>query len=128
MEYFEKIIFLLSTHLRQGCDQEYPQCYRVGGAKWLSGRVLDSRPRGRSFEPHWLHCAVSLSKNINPCLVLVQPRKTSLFITERLLMGRNELNQTNQTELENTLKFTFYISVCQSENFSSTRESSPGCM
>ena len=31
---------------------------------------------------------VSLSKNINPSLVLVQPSKTRPFITERLLMGR----------------------------------------
>ena len=39
---------------------------------------------------------MSLSKNINPSLVLVQPRKTSPFITERLLMGRKESNtQTN---------------------------------
>ena len=29
------------------------------GAQWLSGRVLDSRPRGRGFERH---CVVSLSK------------------------------------------------------------------
>ena len=65
------------------------------GAKWLSGRVLDSRPRCHGFEPHWRHCIVSLSKNINPSLVLVQPRKTSPFITERLLMGRKESNQTN---------------------------------
>ena len=39
---------------------------------------------------------VSLSKNINPSLVLVQPRKTRPFITERLLMGRKESNQTNK--------------------------------
>ena len=65
------------------------------GAQWLSGRVLDSRPKGRGFEPHRRHCIVSLSKNINPSLVLVQPRKTRPFITERLLMGRKELNQTN---------------------------------
>ena len=45
-----------------------------------SSRVLDSRPRGRGFEPHWRHCVVSLSKNINPRLVLVQPRKTRPFI------------------------------------------------
>ena len=39
------------------------------GAQWLSGRVLDSRPRGRDsrlrgrgFEPHQRHCIVSLSK------------------------------------------------------------------
>ena len=60
----------------------------------LSGRVLDWRPRARGFEPHWRHCVVSLSKNINPSLVLVQPRKTRPFINERLLMGRKESNQT----------------------------------
>ena len=31
-------------------------------AHGLSGRVLDSRQRGRGFEPHWRHCVVSLSK------------------------------------------------------------------
>ena len=65
-------------------------------AQWVSGRVLDSRPKGRGFEPHRRHCVVSLSKNINPSLVLVQPRKTRPFITERLLMGRKESNQTNK--------------------------------
>ena len=67
------------------------------GAQWLSGSVLDSRPKGRGFEPHRRHCVVSLSKNINPSLVLVQPRKTRPFITERLLMGRKESNQTNKS-------------------------------
>ena len=56
--------------------------------------MLDSRPKGRGFEPHRRHCVVSLSKNINPSLVLVQPRKTRPFVTERLLMGRKESNQT----------------------------------
>ena len=68
----------------------------IKGAQWLSGSVLDSRPKGRGFEPHRRHCVVSLSKNINPSLVLVQPRKTRPFITERLLMGRKESNQTNK--------------------------------
>ena len=49
-------------------------------------------------ESHRRHCVVSLSKNINPSLVLVQPRKTRPFITERLLMGRKESNQTNKTK------------------------------
>ena len=31
-----------------------------------------------------------------PSLVLVQPRKIRPFITERLLMGREESNQTNK--------------------------------
>ena len=66
------------------------------GAQWLCGRVLDSRQKGRGFEPHRHHCIVSLSKNINPNLILVQPRKTRSFITEILLMGRKESNQTKQ--------------------------------
>ena len=69
------------------------------GAQWLSGRVLDSRPKGRGFEPHRRHCVVSLSKNINPSLVLVQPRKSRPFITERLLMGRKESNPLNKTKM-----------------------------
>ena len=62
----------------------------------LSGRVLDSKPKGRGFEPHRRHCVVSLSKSIHPSLALVQPRKTRPFITERLLMGRKESKQTNK--------------------------------
>ena len=62
--------------------------------QWLSGRVLDSRPKGCGFEPRRHHCIVSLSKNINPSIVLVQPRKTHPFITKRLLMGGKESNQT----------------------------------
>ena len=35
----------------------------------LSGRVLNSRPKGCGYEPHHCHCVVFLSKNINPSLV-----------------------------------------------------------
>ena len=75
-----------------------PEPFSPWGAQWLSGRVLDSRSKGHGFEPHRRHCVVSLSKNINPSLVLVQPRKNRPFITERLLMGRKELNQTNKSK------------------------------
>ena len=34
-----------------------------GGAQWLSGRVFDSRPRGRGFEPHRRHCVVVLEQD-----------------------------------------------------------------
>ena len=44
----------------------------VMGAQWLIGIVLDSKPKGGEFEPHQRHWVVSLSKNINPSLVLVQ--------------------------------------------------------
>ena len=33
------------------------------GAQWLSGRVLDSRPRGRGSEPHQRHCVVVLEQD-----------------------------------------------------------------
>ena len=59
------------------------------GAHWLSGRVLDSRPRGRTTLCPW-------ARHIKPSLVLVQPRKTHPYITERLLMGLKESNQTNK--------------------------------
>ena len=31
----------------------------LGGAQWLSGRVLNLRVMGSWFEPHWRHCVVS---------------------------------------------------------------------
>ena len=64
----------------------------VYGVHWLSGRVLDSRPRDPRFESHRRYWVVSLSKNINPSLELVLTRKTWPFITKRLLMGRKESN------------------------------------
>ena len=33
------------------------------GAQWLSGSVLDSRPRGCWFEPQWRHCVVVLEQD-----------------------------------------------------------------
>ena len=35
----------------------------AGGAQWLSGRVLDSRPKGRGFEPHRRHSVVVLEQD-----------------------------------------------------------------
>ena len=62
--------------------------------EWLSGRVLDLRQRGHRFKPHQLHCVVVLARHIYPSLVLVQPRKTRPCLTERLLMGHKESNQS----------------------------------
>ena len=70
--------------------------FTVFEAQWLSGRVLDSTPRGRGFEPHRRHCVVVLEQDIYHSLVLFQPRKTRHSITERVLMGRKESNQTNK--------------------------------
>ena len=38
------------------------------------------------------------ARHINLSLELVQPRKTHPYITERLLMGHKESNQTNQAK------------------------------
>ena len=35
----------------------------IEGAQWLSGRVLDSRPKGREFEPHRHHCVMVLEQD-----------------------------------------------------------------
>ena len=82
------------------------------GAQWLSGRVLDSRPRSRGFEPNRHHYVVSLSKIINPSLELVQPRETCPFITERLLMRRKESNQTNK-QIQNFKNVANNVSVAK---------------
>ena len=85
-------IFMKCTHV---CTAKLTYLFLMG-VQWLSGRVLDSRPRGCGFEPHRRHCVVPLARQIIPGLVLVQPRKTRPFITKRLLMGRKESNQTNK--------------------------------
>ena len=33
------------------------------GVQWLSGRVLDWRPKGRKFETHRRHCFVVLEQD-----------------------------------------------------------------
>ena len=57
-----------------------------------------TRDRGRWLvraSPVSLCCGPG-AKDIYPSLVLVQPRKTHPCLTERLLMGRKESNQTNK--------------------------------
>ena len=66
-----------------------------------SGSVVECLTRDRGgcgFEPHRRHCVVSLSKNLNPTLVLDQPRKPRPFITEKLLIEHKEsIKQTKQS-------------------------------
>ena len=49
------------------------------------------------------------SKIIYPSLVLVQPRKTRPCLTERLLMGHKESNQTNKQVIQRTALVTSKI-------------------
>ena len=62
--------------------------------------MVECLTRDRRAAGSSITCAVSLSKNINPSLVLVQPRKTCPYITERLLMGRKESNQIFRLNIE----------------------------
>ena len=50
------------------CDHLVPNNVKYSpskakGAQWLSGRVLESRPRGRGFEHHRRHCVVVLEQD-----------------------------------------------------------------
>ena len=54
--------FEYALHLLQSIKR---YCFTIcEGAQWLSGRVLDSRPRVRGFEPHRRHCVVVLEPDI----------------------------------------------------------------
>ena len=72
-----------------------------------SGSVVECLTRDQ--EPHRCHCAVSLSKTHYPSLVLVQPRKTCPYITERLLMGHKESNHFNQYSVANTCTWSQFL-------------------
>ena len=74
--------------------------------------MLHSRPRGDGFKPHRFHCVVYLSKNINPSLVLVLPRKTCPFTPERLWMGRKESNQTKKKNMTVLYPNPCYNEMC----------------
>ena len=81
-----------SAHLTTpflGKLEEAVNQYFVIGAQWLSGRVFDSIPSGRGFEPYRRHCVVPLSKTLH-----------------NLLMGRNESNQTSTSCAYFRLKLT----------------------
>ena len=61
-----------------------------------SGSVVECLTRDRGAAGSSLTSVTALwSLSIYPSLVLVQPRKTRPCLTERLLMGRKESNQTN---------------------------------
>ena len=90
------------------CVQCPSRCVHVSCTKYKKmSAVLDSRPKDRGFELHRRHCVVSLSKNITPSLVLVQPRKTRPFIIERLLMTRKNQIKQNKSKYKTQVSFCF---------------------
>ena len=53
-------IVVFIVHLSR---RSYQPISNLGGAHWLSGRVLDTRPRGCGFEPHRCHCVVVIEQD-----------------------------------------------------------------
>ena len=49
--------------LVQYSEERFSHLKLKEGAQWLNGRVLDSRPKGRGFEPHRRHCVVVLEQD-----------------------------------------------------------------
>ena len=60
--------------------------------------LTPDRVAADSSSPASLRCGPS-ARHIYPSLVLVQPRKIRPCLTERLLMGRKESNQTKSLDL-----------------------------
>ena len=52
------IVKLLTEH-----HLEFLSLKGGSGGQWLSGRVLDSRQKGRGFESHRRHCVVVLEQD-----------------------------------------------------------------
>ena len=63
--FVESVFNLTKTEnfLAVTCDFQQCGILTSVGAQWLSGRVLDSRPKGRGFEPHRRHCVVVLEQD-----------------------------------------------------------------
>ena len=75
--------------------------YHMQKTRERSGSVVECLTRDRGAAGSSLTGVTVLcpwAKHINPSLVLVQPRKTPPYITERLSMGRKESKQ-NKTML-----------------------------
>ena len=68
--------FKLATPYEKDSLQQ--SCHKVAadlGAQWLSGRVLDSGPRGCGYEHHRSHCIVFTPKfgqkhDLNNCYII----------------------------------------------------------
>ena len=50
--------YMISTKWHRYGGRCHALSNKVEGAQSLSGRVLDSRPRGLGFEPHGCYCVV----------------------------------------------------------------------
>ena len=96
IQYVWKSLFCI---LRVAGQNFYQMMYFCSLRLWgeHSGSVVECLTRDRGAVGLSLTGVTALypwARHINPSLVLVQPRKTHPYRTERLLMGRKESNQT----------------------------------
>ena len=71
--------------------------------------MLDSRQKGRGFEPHRRHCVVVLEQDTYILAYYwFNPGEDPSRITERLLSGCKESNQTNKNIVGNPMSWLNY--------------------
>ena len=96
---FKTIIFIINLL----------QCYRERSGSVVECLTWDEGAAGSSLTGVTALCP--WASHINPSLVLDQSRKTRPFITEKLLMGRKESNQTNKLTVLELSVHVFYITT-----------------
>ena len=63
IEFIKQVVEEIKCEAYQAFYLFFATSLIIKGAQWLSGRVLDSRLRGRGFEPHRSHCVVVLEQD-----------------------------------------------------------------
>ena len=72
------------------------------GGQWLSGRMIDLRPRGCGFKPHQHHCIVFLSKTHYSLLCTGSTQEDPSSLNENIVDWdvKNQIKQTNSPFLK----------------------------
>ena len=90
----DKQILIGPRHTGRLRAKPYVTCLLCGlGAHWLSGKVLESRPKGPRFKPHRRHCVVSLSKTHLILLSTGSTQEDLSIMTEKKLTGTLRIKQ-----------------------------------
>ena len=89
--------------------------------QWLSGRVLDSRPKGSGFEPHRRHCVVA--RHIYPSLVLYMKTNRQCSYIDRHSgytnrQSRNTIRQCRYTNRQSSYRNRQYMNTNRQCNYS----------
>ena len=105
------IQFSTSAHMSSPTPSQFFFIFRERSGSVVECLTRDRRATGSSLTGIIVLCP--WARHINPSLVQVQPRKTRPFITERLLMGLVESNQTNKLTVFFKERSVYNLTVCQ---------------